>query len=70
MVKGYVNLSNRCLKGDVIAAISYLKGYYTEEEVDLVCFFLNVSEGRTKTNGLKLQGKRVRLDINRNFLII
>uniref|UniRef100_A0A8D0DX11 Reverse transcriptase domain-containing protein n=1 Tax=Salvator merianae TaxID=96440 RepID=A0A8D0DX11_SALMN len=64
---GMFSLQKRRLRGDTIAVFKYLKGCHSAEGLAL---FSVVQEGRTRNNGMKLQGSRYRLDIRKNFLTV
>ncbi|KAG6934458.1 hypothetical protein G0U57_017138, partial [Chelydra serpentina] len=51
------------VRGDLIAAFNYLKGAFKEDGARL---FSMVADDR-RSNGLKLQCGRSRLDIRKNF---
>ncbi|CAJ0959506.1 unnamed protein product [Ranitomeya imitator] len=54
------------LRGDLIAVYKYLKGCHIVEGSSLFSF----AQGKTRSNGMKLNGRRHRLDIRRNFLTV
>ena len=64
---GMFSLQKRRRRGDTIAVFRYLKGCHSAEGLAL---FSLAQEGRTRSNGMKLQGSRYRLDIRKNFLTV
>jgi len=61
---GLLSLQKRRVRGDLRAACNFLQGGSKEDGERL---FSVVTDGRTRSNGLKLQWERSRLDISKNY---
>jgi len=61
---GLFSLEKRRLRGDLLAALQYLKGAYGKDGEGL---FTRVCNDRSKGNGCKLKEGRFRLDISKKF---
>uniref|UniRef100_K7F1E4 Reverse transcriptase domain-containing protein n=1 Tax=Pelodiscus sinensis TaxID=13735 RepID=K7F1E4_PELSI len=61
---GLFSLQKRRMRGDLVAAFNILKGGSKEAGERL---FTVVTDGRTRSNGLKLQWETCRLDIRKNY---
>jgi len=59
------NLEQRRLRGDLIAALQYLKGAYRKDGENI---FSRACCDRTRSNGFKLKEGRFSLDIRKKFL--
>ncbi|KFM07080.1 hypothetical protein AS27_06926, partial [Aptenodytes forsteri] len=60
-------LEKRRLRGDLLAAYQYLKGAYKKDGSKL---FRRTCCNRTRGNGFKLKGGRLRLDIRKTFFTL
>ena len=61
---GFFSLQRRTLRGDLTVAFQYLRGEYKQKGEWL---FTRVDSDRTRGNGLKLRGRRFRLDIRKKL---
>ena len=64
---GMCSLEQRSARGDLIAVFNYLKGNHVEEGANL---FTAALETRIRSNGFKLQERRLHLNSRKHFLMV